>query len=259
MQSKPSFLSRIIEAFLQGNLAILLIIISLLVGAAALYVTPREEEPQIVVPMADIYVKAPGANPAEIEKLVASPLERLLWQIDGVEYVYSVSSQDMAVVTVRFYVGQERENSILKIHNRIAMNQDIVPPIVQNWVVKPIEIDDVPIVNLTLFSDRYNDHELRRMGEEVLARLSTVKDISRTQIVGGDPRLIVSALVTGRQSRRECCLIKEMQDEIATDVAGNNGAIGDAVPVIVNNRPLTVSITAPASGSRGSMVQASRS
>jgi multidrug efflux pump subunit AcrB len=129
---------------------------------------------------------------------VATPLERLLWQIDGVEYVYSMSHQDMAVVTVRFYVGEERENSILKVHNRIAMYQDEAPPIVRGWVVKPIEIDDVPIVNLTLFSDRYDDHELRRMGEEVLARLSAVKDISRTQIVGGRSREVRVELLPER-------------------------------------------------------------
>jgi multidrug efflux pump subunit AcrB len=104
----------------------------------------------------------------------------------------------MAVVTVRFYVGEERENSILKVHNRIAMYQDEAPPIVRGWVVKPIEIDDVPIVNLTLFSDRYDDHELRRMGEEVLARLSAVKDISRTQIVGGRSREVRVELLPER-------------------------------------------------------------
>jgi multidrug efflux pump subunit AcrB len=104
----------------------------------------------------------------------------------------------MAVVTVRFYVGEERENSILKVHNRIAMYQDTAPPIVRGWVVKPIEIDDVPIVNLTLFSDRYDDHELRRMGEEVLARLSAVKDISRTQIVGGRSREVRVELLPER-------------------------------------------------------------
>ena len=91
MQSKPSFLSRIIESFLQGNLAILLIIISLLAGAAALYVTPREEEPQIVVPLADVMVMYPGGSAEEVEKMVSSRLERLLYQIDGVEYVYSMS------------------------------------------------------------------------------------------------------------------------------------------------------------------------
>ena len=184
------FIAAVVHRFLTSQLSIILIILSLCLGVAAILVTPREEDPQIVVPLADIYISAPGASAAEVEQLVATPLERLLWQIDGVEYVYSMSSQDMAVVTVRFYVGEERENSILKIHNRIAMNQDAVPPIVKGWVIKPVEIDDVPIVNLTLFSDRYDDHELRRVGEEVLARLSAVKDISRTQIVGGRTREI---------------------------------------------------------------------
>jgi multidrug efflux pump subunit AcrB len=157
------FIAGVVHRFLTSQLSIIMIILSLCLGVAAILVTPREEDPQIVVPLADIYVSAPGASAEEVEKLVATPLERLLWQIDGVEYVYSMSHQDMAVVTVRFYVGEERENSILKVHNRIAMYQDEAPPIVRGWVVKPIEIDDVPIVNLTLFSDRYDDHELRRM------------------------------------------------------------------------------------------------
>jgi multidrug efflux pump subunit AcrB len=188
------FIAAVVHRFLTSQLSIILIILSLCLGVAAILVTPREEDPQIVVPLADIYVSAPGASAEEVEKLVATPLERLLWQIDGVEYVYSMSSQDMAVVTVRFYVGQERENSILKVHNRIAMYQDTAPPIVNGWVIRPIEIDDVPIVNLTLFSDRYDDHDLRRIGEEVLARLSAVKDISRTEIVGGRSREVRVAL-----------------------------------------------------------------
>jgi multidrug efflux pump subunit AcrB len=192
------FIAGVVHRFLTSQLSIIMIILSLCLGVAAILVTPREEDPQIVVPLADIYVSAPGASAEEVEKLVATPLERLLWQIDGVEYVYSMSHQDMAVVTVRFYVGEERENSILKVHNRIAMYRDEAPPIVRGWVVKPIEIDDVPIVNLTLFSDRYDDHELRRMGEEVLARLSAVKDISRTQIVGGRSREVRVELLPER-------------------------------------------------------------
>ncbi|BBO69297.1 acriflavine resistance protein B [Desulfosarcina alkanivorans] len=188
----------VVHRFLTSQLSIIMIILSLCLGVAAILVTPREEDPQIVVPLADIYVSTPGASAEEVEKLVATPLERLLWQIDGVEYVYSMSSRDMAVVTVRFYVGEERENSILKVHNRIAMYQDEAPPIVRGWVVKPVEIDDVPIVNLTLFSDRYDDHELRRIGEEVLARLSAVKDISRTQIVGGRSREVRVELLPER-------------------------------------------------------------
>ncbi|HKK90217.1 MAG TPA: efflux RND transporter permease subunit [Desulfobacteraceae bacterium] len=191
-------IAKIVETFLDAKLALILIIISLCLGAASLFVTPREEEPQIVVPMADVFVNAPGASAQEIEKLVASPLERLLWQIEGVEYVYSTSHENRAVVTVRFYVGEERETSLVKLYNKIAMNVDAVSPVIRNWVVKPVEIDDVSIVNVTLFSDRYSDHELYRTGQEVLARLSRVKNISRTAIYGGRPREIRIDLLPGK-------------------------------------------------------------
>ncbi|MDD4073427.1 MAG: efflux RND transporter permease subunit, partial [Desulfobacterales bacterium] len=183
-------ISGIVYRFLSSRLSIILIIVAFCLGTAAILVTPREEEPQIVVPMADIYVQAPGAAPAEIEDLIATPLERLLWQIDGVEYVYSMSRPDMAIVTVRFFVGEDRENSLVKLHNKISMNIDQAAPIVKGWVIKPVEIDDVPIVNLTLYSARHDAYQLRRIGEEVLARLSEVKDISRTDIVGGLNRQI---------------------------------------------------------------------
>ena len=150
-ENNRSFLSRVVEVFLTSRLSIMLILISLALGAFSIYITPKEEEPQIVVPMADIYVQAPGASPEEIEKLVATPLEKLLWEIDGVEYVYSMSTREKAIVTVRFFVGQDRENSIVKLHNKIQMNLDRVPPIVTDWLIKPIEIDDVPIVNLFIF------------------------------------------------------------------------------------------------------------
>ena len=110
--SRPKgLISRIVELFITSKLSILFIIFAMAMGAAAVLMTPREEEPQIVVPLADVYVQAPGASAEEVEKLVATPLERLLWQIDGVEYVYSVSRRDMAMVTVRFYVGEDRERS----------------------------------------------------------------------------------------------------------------------------------------------------
>jgi len=185
-----SVLTRIVTLFLTSQLSIMLIIISLCLGAFSIYITPKEEEPQIVVPMADIYVEAPGANPGEIEKLVATPLEKMLWEIDGVEYVYSMSTREKAIVTVRFFVGEDRENSLVKLNNKIQMNLDRVPPIVTNWLVKPIEIDDVPILNLTLYSDQYSDHELQRVGEELIARLSRLENISRSSIYGGRKREI---------------------------------------------------------------------
>ncbi len=184
----PGLIARIVELFITSKLSILFIIFAMAMGAAAILMTPREEEPQIVVPLADVYVNAPGASAEEVEKLVATPLERLLWQIDGVEYVYSVSRRDMAIVTVRFYVGEDRERSLVKLYNKISMNMDQAPPLVQGWLIRPVEIDDVPIVNLTLYSRQYSDHELRRMGEEVLTRLARVPNISRTYIVGGRSR-----------------------------------------------------------------------
>jgi multidrug efflux pump subunit AcrB len=188
--TNPSILTRIVGLFLKSQLSILLILMSLCLGIFSIVLTPKEEEPQIVVPMADIYVNAPGASPAEIEKLIATPLEKLLWEIDGVEYVYSMSRKESAVVTVRFFVGEDRENSLVKLHNKIQMNLDRVPPIVTDWLIKPVEIDDVPILNVTLYSDRYNDYELSRLGQEIISRLSTLENISRSEIYGGRSREI---------------------------------------------------------------------
>ncbi|MCA9198008.1 MAG: efflux RND transporter permease subunit, partial [Planctomycetales bacterium] len=183
-------LSRIVEVFLRGNLSILLILLALIAGGVALLVTPREEEPQIVVPLADVLVAMPGASAEEVEKQVSTQLERLLYQIDGVEYVYSMSMPGQAVVTVRFYVGEDREDSLIKLYNKIAMNSDVVPPGVAGWVIKPIEIDDVPIVNVTLWSESYDDHQLRRVAEQVEIELQRVRNTARTEIVGGRSRQI---------------------------------------------------------------------
>ena len=219
-----NFLIRIVKKSITSHLSIILIIISLSLGIAAVLVTPREEEPQIVVPLADVYITAPGASPQEIEKLVATPMERLLWQIDGVEYVYSMSRQDMAIVTVRFFVGQDRENSLVKLHNKIAMNIDQAPPIVKDWVIKPIEIDDVPIINITLYSERYDDHQLHRMGEELLSRLSAVKDISRTEVIGGRKREIRVELLHERMSGLNVSMLEVFKALEGADVSVTAGS-----------------------------------
>jgi len=190
MAKLHSLPTRIVDKFLDGHLSVILIILALLAGAAALLLTPREEEPQIVVPIADVYVQVPGASAAEVEKQVATRLEKLLWQVDGVEYVYSMSRPDQAVVTVRFYVGQDRVESLVKLHNKLQSNLDNVPSGVTGWVVKPVEVDDVPIVNLTLYSGQSSDHELRRVAEEVVDRLQSVKNTSLTTVIGGRPRQV---------------------------------------------------------------------
>jgi len=188
MTKQHSLPTRIVNRFLDGHLSVILIILALIAGAASLLLTPREEEPQIVVPIADVYVQVPGASAAEVEKQVATRLEKLLWQIDGVEYVYSMSRPDQAVVTVRFYVGEDRVESLVKLHNKLQSNLDSVPQGVAGWVVKPVEVDDVPIVNLTLYSDTTSDHELRRVAEEVVDRLQSVPNTSITMVIGGRPR-----------------------------------------------------------------------
>jgi multidrug efflux pump subunit AcrB len=191
---------RVVSVFLRGNLSILLIILSLAVGVLALLVTPREEEPQIIVPVADVIVQAPGASVEEVEKQVATRLEKLLYQVDGVEYVYSVSKPGMAVVTARFYVGEDRERSLIKLYNKIYSNQDLVPPIVAGWVVKPVEIDDVPIINLTFASCQLDEYALRRIAEEAESRVQAVPNTGRTYIVGGQPRTALVQLDPGKMA-----------------------------------------------------------
>jgi multidrug efflux pump subunit AcrB len=185
-----NFTNRIVKIFLESNLSIILILLAAVVGLAALGLTPREEDPQIVVPLADVYVNFPGHSAAEVEQLVSTPLEKMLYQIDGVEYVYSMSREDRALITVRFYVGEDRERSLVKLRKKIDENLDVIPPGVTGWVVKPVEIDDVPIATLTLTSRSANDMTLRRVAEELAERLASVPNVSRSYVVGGRPRVV---------------------------------------------------------------------
>ena len=192
-EARTPLLARIIDVFLRGQLPPLLIGLSLAIGVLVLWVTPREEEPQIVVPLADVYVRAPGLSPEEVERQISTRLEKLLFQIDGVEYVYSMSRPGVAVISVRFYVGEDREDSLVKIYNKVFSNVDAVPPAVESWVVKPIEIDDVPIVIATLWSDRseaIDDFGLRRLAEEIEIELQALPETNRTEVVGGRPRAV---------------------------------------------------------------------
>jgi multidrug efflux pump subunit AcrB len=193
-------LTGLVRVFLQSNLSIILIVFSMILGLAALWITPREEDPQIVVPLADIYVDFPGHAAAEVEQLVSSPLERMLYQIDGVEYVYSMSRDDSALITVRFYVGQDRERSLVKLFKKLDENKLAVPAGVTRWVMKPIEIDDVPVVTFALSGADDDSHTLRRVGEELVERLAMLPKVSRAQLIGGEPRTIQVSLDPDRLS-----------------------------------------------------------
>ncbi len=202
---KPPFLTRAVATFLRGDIAILFTVVSLAIGAVALYLTPREEEPQIVVPMADVMIQAPGLSAQEVDRQITQPLEKLLYQIDGVQYVYSMSQSGRAVVTARFYVGEDREDSLVKLYNKVDSNIDLIPQSVRSWVVKPIEIDDVPIVIVTLWSDdirRYDDHQLHRIAQELQNELQAIPDTNRVWVTGGRPREIRVELDAQRMASR---------------------------------------------------------
>lgn len=189
---KDSLTVAIVRLFTTSHLSLLFLIISLLAGAVALMLTPREEDPQIIVPVMDVFVQAPGASAEEVEKQITTPLEVLLRQIKGVEYVYSVSRPGEAVVTVRYVVGEDLESSLIKTRDKLQANQDIIPPGVSSWVVKPVEIDDVPILLLSL-SPQHQDMDatsLRRVADELLARLRELDNVGKSWVIGSAPRRI---------------------------------------------------------------------
>ncbi len=254
--ARPGVIASIVRYFLTSRMSIILALAALVMGAAAITITPREEEPQIVVPMADVVVQVPGASADEVEKLVTTPLERLLWQIDGVEYVYSVSRKDMAAVTVRFFVGEDREDSLIKLHNMIAKNVDLAPAIVSGWVIKPVEIDDVPIVNLTVHADhgfesRYTDFDLRRIAEEMFQRLAEVPDVSRISLHSGRSREV---RVEIRPDRLTGFNISAMEVQRALRGADRSLTAGDVVGANVQTRVVSQSFLLSADDAAGLVV-----
>jgi multidrug efflux pump subunit AcrB len=179
---------RIVRKFLESNLSMVFILVSLAAGIIALLVTPREEEPQITVAAANVMVSFPGRTAAEVEQLVSTPLEKMILQIPGVQYVYSRSIPGQSIVTVRFYVGEPTEPSYVKLVRKLNENIDRVTPGASAWVVKPVDVDDVPVVTFTLTSASHDDYSLRRMAEEIVPRLQSVPNAGTASVVGGRPR-----------------------------------------------------------------------
>jgi len=183
----------VIHSVMNSFFPAILIFILLAVGAAALWLTPKEEDPQIVVPMADVLVSAPGLSAQQVENQVTEPLEKLLSQIDGVEYVYSSSMEGAAQVIVRFYVGEPREAALVKLYNKLYSNQDAIPPSVTRWLVKPVEIDDVPIVVAAVYStdaDKVDRYQLRRLADQATLGLKSLPATNSVAVIGGETRKI---------------------------------------------------------------------
>jgi multidrug efflux pump subunit AcrB len=189
---------RVAHAWIGSKLTPLLITGSLLLGAFSVWKLPREEEPQIVVPMVDVFVQMPGASAREVEERVTKPMEKLLWEIPGVEYVYSTTSPGRSLAIVRFYVGQDEEKSIVRLNQKLSANFDLIPPGASMPLVKPRSIDDVPILALTLSSRRYGDVELRAIAAQVHDAVKQVPDVSAVTLIGGQRREVRIALDAAR-------------------------------------------------------------
>ena len=178
------------QAFINSKLTPLIIVASILLGIGAVLLLPREEEPQIVVPMIDVFVQMPGASAKEVEERVTKPMEKLLWEVPGVEYIYSTSSPGSSMAVVRFFVGQNEEASIVRLNQKLFANFDLIPPGADPPIVKPRSIDDVPILALTLSSDRYDHVMLRRIAAQIHDQIKEVADVSEVKIIGGQRRQI---------------------------------------------------------------------
>jgi multidrug efflux pump subunit AcrB len=189
---------RIAKSFINSKLTPLGIVAALVLGLIAVMQIPREEEPQIVVPMLDVMTAMPGASAAEVEKRVTTPLEMILREIPGVEYVYSTSSPGRSLIIVRFLVGTPQEDAVVRVYTKLYANLDHVPPGVMPSIVKSRSIDDVPILALTLWGKNYNSYQLRRIAAELEHSIKQVQDVSETSILGGQPRELRVELSSAR-------------------------------------------------------------
>lgn len=187
---KTGLSGRIAGTFINSKLTPLLIAAFLAIGLYATYLTPSEEEPQISVPLADIFLQYPGAGSEEMESKIVQPLEKIISSIPGVEYVYSTSMPGHAMIVVRYYVGEDVERSIFRLYNELFRHMDQMPRGVMPPFVKTKSIDDVPILSLTLWSKTYDDHELRRMATELGGEIKKITDISEVSVIGGRSRQV---------------------------------------------------------------------
>jgi len=175
---------KIASGFLQSKLSILLMIAFLLLGAYSVYLIPREEEPQIQVPVADIFMSIPGATPKEVETKFLAPLERVLWNVPRIEHIFSTSMNGGAMLTVQFYVGEDLQKSLVNLYNEILKHMDQMPPGVSMPLIKTRSIDDVPVLALTLWSDKVSDYTLRKQAELIRSEIKKINYVTNISIIG---------------------------------------------------------------------------
>ena len=191
---RPGLAGRIAGYFVDSKLTPIAVIASILLGLFAVFMLPREEEPQIQVPMVDVMVGMPGATAREVENRVTRPMEKLLWEIPGVEYLYSSSSPAASLVIVRFKVGTDIEAALVRLNQKLQANFDRIPAGVTPPLVKPRTIDDVPVLAITLHSAVRDHLELRRLAAQIDDAVKSIPQVAETNLIGGTRRAVRVAL-----------------------------------------------------------------
>jgi multidrug efflux pump subunit AcrB len=191
----------IAKAFLQSKLTILLMVAFLLIGGYSTLLIPREEEPQIQVPMADIFIGYPGASSRDVANKLAAPMEKIISNVKGVEYVYSTSMKGQAMLIVQFYVGEDIERSLVKLYSELMKHMDQMPQGVTMPLIKTRAIDDVPALGLTLWSDSYDDFQLRQIGQELTNEIKKIPDVAEINLLGGRSREVRVLLDKSRMAQ----------------------------------------------------------
>ncbi|KAF0187750.1 MAG: cation/multidrug efflux [Desulfobulbaceae bacterium] len=219
----PGFAGRLAAIFVNSRLTPVGILASLLLGLIAIVMLPREEEPQIKVPMIDVMVSMPGATPKEVEERVSIPMEKLLYELPGVEYIYSTSMAGQSMLVVRFYVGEDFETSIVRLNQKLATNFDRIPHGVSTPLVKPHIIDDVPVLALTFHSDKYDHFTLRRMAAQVNDAIKSIHQVAETTLIGGtrrQVRVLFDPLLLAARNLTVAELVPRIQQANRQDYSG---------------------------------------
>ena len=218
------FAGRLAAFFIDSKLTLIIIIASLLLGLFAVYLLPREEEPQIKVPMIDVMVSMPGATPKEVEERVSIPMEKLLYELPNIEYIYSTSMRGRSLLVARFYVGEDLEDAIVRLNQKLATNFDRIPHGVTAPIVKPHTIDDVPILALTFHSKKYTHFALRRLAAQVDDEIKNIFEVAETKIIGGtrrQVRILFDPLKLTARNLSVSRLIPALQQANRQSIAGN--------------------------------------
>lgn len=239
MSNQQGFAGKIAKAFVKSKLTPVIALTSILLGIGAVWLTPKEEEPQITVPMIDIQTVVPGFEAKEVERLVTEPIEREVWGLEGVEYVYSSSRPNWSLVTVRFKVNEPIEPSLVKIHHKLMTLRAQMPKAAQPSDVKSFSIDDVPFLILTFSSDTKDDYQLRTLIAPLAKELSSTADLSRVDLLGGRKRAIRVIVDPEKLVQRGVSVFsvaQALQANDATSPAGKNWGKESVYDVEISGR-----------------------